>query len=47
MKLPRALSGEEVVRLLNRHFGYQLRRSRGSHMATWRMHWQEEPVSVA
>jgi len=32
MKLPRDLSGEEVVKLLNRHFGYQLRRSRGSHM---------------
>lgn len=32
MKLPRDLSGEEVVKLLNRHFGYQLRRNRGSHM---------------
>lgn len=32
MKLPRGLSGEEVVKLLNRQFGYQLRRSRGSHM---------------
>ena len=32
MKLPRDLSGEEIVKLLNRHFGYRLRRSRGSHM---------------
>ena len=32
MKLPRDLSGEEVVKLLNRHFGYQPKRSRGSHM---------------
>ncbi len=32
MKLPRDLSGEEVVKLLNRQFGYQLRRTRGSHM---------------
>lgn len=32
MKLPRDLSGEDVFKLLNRHFGYQLRRSRGSHM---------------
>lgn len=32
MKLPSDLSGEEVVKLLNSHFGYQLRHSRGSHM---------------
>lgn len=32
MKLPLDLSGEEVVKLLNCHFGYELRRSRGSHM---------------
>ena len=32
MRLPRDLSGEEVIQLLGRHYGYQLRRSRGSHM---------------
>ena len=32
MKLPRDLSREEVVRLLSRHHGYELRRRRGSHM---------------
>ena len=32
MKLPRDLSGEQVVQLLSRHYGYRLRRRRGSHM---------------
>ena len=32
MKLPRDLSGEEVARLLARRYGYQMSRSKGSHM---------------
>ena len=32
MRLPRDLSGEEIARLLRRHYGYQLSRNRGSHM---------------
>lgn len=32
MKLPRDLSGEEMARLLRRHFGYQITRTKGSHM---------------
>ena len=32
MRLPRDLSGEEVARLLGRHYGYQHSRNRGSHM---------------
>ena len=32
MKLPRDLSGDELVRLLRRGYGYQLTRQRGSHM---------------
>ena len=32
MRLPRDLSGEEVARLLGRHYGYHLSRNRGSHM---------------
>ena len=32
MKLPRDLSGEQQVQLLSRHYGYELRRSRGSNM---------------
>ena len=32
MRLPRDLSGDEMVRLLRRHYGYQLIRQRGSHM---------------
>ena len=32
MNLPRDLSGEEVARLLSRHYGYRVRRTRGSHM---------------
>ncbi len=32
MKLPRDLSGTEVVRRLARHYGYRMTRSRGSHM---------------
>ena len=31
MKLPRDLSGEQLVRLLARTYGYRPRRSRGSH----------------
>ena len=31
MRLPRDLSGEEMIQLLGRHYGYRLRRSRGSH----------------
>jgi predicted RNA binding protein YcfA (HicA-like mRNA interferase family) len=32
MKLPRDLSGEELVALLRRQYGYHLVRQRGSHM---------------
>lgn len=32
MRLPRDLSGEEVARLLDRHYGYRTKRTRGSHM---------------
>ena len=32
MRLPRDLSGDELVRLLRRHYGYQVIRQRGSHM---------------
>ena len=32
MKLPRDLSGTEVARRLDRHYGYRVTRSRGSHM---------------
>ena len=32
MKLPRDLSGKEVVKLLARHYGFRVTRSTGSHM---------------
>ena len=32
MTLPRDLSGDELARLLQRHYGYQYVRQRGSHM---------------
>ena len=32
MKLPRDLSGSEVARLLERHYGYRMARTKGSHM---------------
>ncbi|MCY4503808.1 MAG: type II toxin-antitoxin system HicA family toxin [Alphaproteobacteria bacterium] len=32
MRLPRDLSGSEVARLLARHYGYRVARTRGSHM---------------
>ncbi len=32
MRLPRDLSGNEVARLLARHYGYRVARTRGSHM---------------
>ena len=34
MKLPRDLSGEEVARRLARCYGYQVTRTKGSHMTT-------------
>ena len=32
MRLPRDVSGDEMARLLRRHYGYQIIRQRGSHM---------------
>ena len=32
MKLPRDLSGDDLARLLRRHYGYRLIRQKGSHM---------------
>ena len=32
MKLPRDLSGSEVARLLERHYGYRVARTKRSHM---------------
>ena len=32
MTLPRDLSGDDLVRLLERHYGYKYVRQRGSHM---------------
>ncbi len=32
MKLPRDLPGNEVARLLTRHYGYRVTRTRGNHM---------------
>ena len=32
MKLPRDLSGNEVAKLLARHYGYRVTRTKGSHM---------------
>ena len=32
MRLPRDLAGKDLIQLLGRHYGYRLRRSRGSHM---------------
>lgn len=36
MKVPRDLSGEKVARLLTRHYGYRVTRSKGSHMTLTR-----------
>lgn len=47
MKLPRDLSGEQVVQLLSRHYNYRLRRTRGSHMtATLTTTTDEHSVTV-
>lgn len=32
MKMPRDMSGVEIVRLLGRHYGYRRTRTSGSHM---------------
>lgn len=37
MRLPRDLSGENLARLLRRHYGYQLTRQKGSHMTLTRV----------
>ena len=46
MKLPRDLSGEEVVRLLVRRFEYQIIRTRGSHMTVRRETTSDQPHNV-
>ncbi len=47
MKLPRDLSGEQVIQLLSRHYNYRLRRTRGSHMtATLTTTTNEHSVTV-
>ena len=47
MKLPRDLSGEEVARLLGRHYGYRVSRTRGSHMTvTWTSGSERHSVTV-
>ena len=32
MRMPRDISGDELVRLLRRHYGYEVIRQRGSHI---------------
>ena len=47
MKLPRDLSGTEVVRRLACHYGYRVTRSRGSHMtATLTVGGDQHQVTV-
>ena len=36
MTVPRDLSGEKVARLLARHYGYRVARTKGSHMTVTR-----------
>ena len=43
MKLPRALSGSEVARLLERHYGYRVARTKGSHMTLELTVWRPHP----
>ena len=43
MKLPRDLSGSEVARLLERHSGYRVARSKGSHMTLELTVWRPHP----
>ncbi len=37
MRLPRDLSGRDLANRLARHYGYTLRRTRGSHMTVTRV----------
>ena len=46
MRLPRDLSGDEVARLLARHYGYRVKRSRGSHMTVTRATPGATPHSI-
>ena len=46
MKVPRDLSGEEVARLLARHYGYRVARTKGSHMTVTRTNADAKRHSV-
>ena len=46
MRLPRDLSGEEIVTLLSRHFEYRIVRTRGSHITIRRENSSSPPHSV-
>ena len=47
MTLPRDLSGDDLARLLYRHYGYRIVRQKGSHMtATTEVNGAEHSVSI-
>lgn len=46
MTLPRDLSGDDLARLLHRHYGYRLVRQNGSHM-TLRTNFRGEEHNIA
>ena len=37
MRLPRDLSGRDLAKRLERHYGYRITRAKGSHMTTTRI----------
>ena len=46
MKVPRDLSGERLARLLARHYGYRVTRTKGSHMTVTRTNADAKRHSV-
>ena len=47
MRLPRDMSGDELVRLLRRGYGYRLTRQKGSHMRlTTTVRGMEHHISI-
>ena len=47
MRLPRDLSGDDLIKLLRRHYGYRILRQRGSHVSlTVEIRGKERRVTV-
>jgi predicted RNA binding protein YcfA (HicA-like mRNA interferase family) len=46
MKIPRNLNGAELVKLLSRHFGYEITRQKGSHIRMTTQEPSEHHITI-